>query len=256
MEKPIHADTDRPAMPLGRLRLGSTLLDSRAIPSLSAMVPSPPVQHEGFAIALARAPLRPRPMADAPAPRPITARPSSCRKTDFPMKAGLPQKEPAILARWQEEDLYGQIRKRPRRPREVHLPRRPALRQRRHPHRPCAQPHAQGHGRPHPDPARQGRALRARLGLPRPADRVEGRGAVSQEEAQQGRGAGQGIPRRVPRLCPALGRRSARAVEAARDQRRLGQSLSDDGLSTPRRRSSPNCSSSPRAASSTAAPSR
>jgi len=31
-------------------------------------------------------------------------------RTDFPMKAGLPQKEPAILARWQEADLYGQIR--------------------------------------------------------------------------------------------------------------------------------------------------
>ena len=28
-------------------------------------------------------------------------------KTDFPMKAGLPQKEPLILAKWQEEDLYG-----------------------------------------------------------------------------------------------------------------------------------------------------
>ena len=28
-------------------------------------------------------------------------------KTDFPMKAGLPQKEPGILARWQEQDLYG-----------------------------------------------------------------------------------------------------------------------------------------------------
>jgi len=31
-------------------------------------------------------------------------------KTDFPMKAGLPQKEPAILARWQAEGLYGQVR--------------------------------------------------------------------------------------------------------------------------------------------------
>jgi isoleucyl-tRNA synthetase len=31
-------------------------------------------------------------------------------RTDFPMKAGLPQKEPAILARWKDEDLYGQIR--------------------------------------------------------------------------------------------------------------------------------------------------
>jgi len=31
-------------------------------------------------------------------------------KTDFPMKAGLAAKEPAILARWQSEDLYGQLR--------------------------------------------------------------------------------------------------------------------------------------------------
>ncbi|MCJ8190721.1 isoleucine--tRNA ligase [Sphingomicrobium aestuariivivum] len=31
-------------------------------------------------------------------------------KTDFPMKAGLPQKEPKILARWQAEDIYGQVR--------------------------------------------------------------------------------------------------------------------------------------------------
>jgi isoleucyl-tRNA synthetase len=32
-------------------------------------------------------------------------------KTDFPMKAGLAQKEPAILAKWAETDLYGQLRK-------------------------------------------------------------------------------------------------------------------------------------------------
>jgi isoleucyl-tRNA synthetase len=32
-------------------------------------------------------------------------------RTDFPMKAGLPQKEPAILARWQSQDLYGQVRR-------------------------------------------------------------------------------------------------------------------------------------------------
>jgi isoleucyl-tRNA synthetase len=32
--------------------------------------------------------------------------------TDFPMKAGLAQKEPAILARWEEMDLYGQLRER------------------------------------------------------------------------------------------------------------------------------------------------
>ncbi len=31
-------------------------------------------------------------------------------KTDFPMKAGLPQKEPGILARWNEMDLYRKLR--------------------------------------------------------------------------------------------------------------------------------------------------
>jgi isoleucyl-tRNA synthetase len=31
-------------------------------------------------------------------------------KTDFPMKAGLPQKEPGILARWQEMGLYQRLR--------------------------------------------------------------------------------------------------------------------------------------------------
>ena len=32
-------------------------------------------------------------------------------KTTFPMKADLPTREPLFLARWQEQDLYGQIRK-------------------------------------------------------------------------------------------------------------------------------------------------
>jgi isoleucyl-tRNA synthetase len=31
-------------------------------------------------------------------------------KTDFPMKAGLPQKEPGILARWNEQGLYAKLR--------------------------------------------------------------------------------------------------------------------------------------------------
>ncbi|MBS0475719.1 MAG: isoleucine--tRNA ligase [Proteobacteria bacterium] len=31
-------------------------------------------------------------------------------RTDFPMKAGLPQKEPGILARWQGDDLYRKLR--------------------------------------------------------------------------------------------------------------------------------------------------
>ena len=35
-------------------------------------------------------------------------------KTDFPMKAGLPQKEPVILVRWQEQRLYEELRNRRR----------------------------------------------------------------------------------------------------------------------------------------------
>ena len=31
-------------------------------------------------------------------------------KTDFPMRGGLPQKEPEILARWARENLYGELR--------------------------------------------------------------------------------------------------------------------------------------------------
>ena len=177
-------------------------------------------------------------------------------KTDFPMKAGLPQKEPGILARWEAEGLYQQVRK-ARAGREKFILHDGPPYANGDMHIGHALNHvAQGHGRAHPDPAGQGRALRARLGLPRPADRVEGRGAVPQEEAQQGRGPGRGIPRRVPRLCAALGRRPARAVQAPRHQRRLGQSLPDDGLRGRGDDRRASCSSSPRAASSIAAPSR
>ena len=31
-------------------------------------------------------------------------------KTEFPMKADLPKREPVRLARWQAENLYGRIR--------------------------------------------------------------------------------------------------------------------------------------------------
>ena len=31
-------------------------------------------------------------------------------QTEFPMRAGLPQKEPEIVARWQEMDLYKTLR--------------------------------------------------------------------------------------------------------------------------------------------------
>ncbi len=48
-------------------------------------------------------------MSDAPA-RPDYRHSVFLPKTDFPMKAGLPQKEPAILQRWKEQDVYAQLR--------------------------------------------------------------------------------------------------------------------------------------------------
>ena len=35
-------------------------------------------------------------------------------KTDFPMKAGLPTREPGMLSRWEEQDLYEAMLKRTR----------------------------------------------------------------------------------------------------------------------------------------------
>jgi len=49
-------------------------------------------------------------MSDAP-PKPDYRSTVFLPKTDFPMKAGLPQKEPLILAQWRTSDLYGQLRK-------------------------------------------------------------------------------------------------------------------------------------------------
>jgi isoleucyl-tRNA synthetase len=49
-------------------------------------------------------------MNDQPAKGPDYTQTLFLPKTDFPMRAGLPQKEPEILARWAREDLYGKLR--------------------------------------------------------------------------------------------------------------------------------------------------
>jgi isoleucyl-tRNA synthetase len=49
-------------------------------------------------------------MNDQPAKGPDYTQTLYLPKTDFPMRAGLPQKEPEILARWAREDLYGKLR--------------------------------------------------------------------------------------------------------------------------------------------------
>lgn len=49
-------------------------------------------------------------MSDAPDSKPDYRHTVFLPKTDFPMKAGLPQKEPAILAKWLEGNLEQQVR--------------------------------------------------------------------------------------------------------------------------------------------------
>ena len=49
-------------------------------------------------------------MSDAPVSSLDYSRTLYLPKTDFPMRAGLPQKEPEILARWAREDLYRALR--------------------------------------------------------------------------------------------------------------------------------------------------
>jgi isoleucyl-tRNA synthetase len=50
-------------------------------------------------------------MTDASAQGPDYSDTLFLPKTEFPMRAGLPQREPEILARWEKDDLYGQLRK-------------------------------------------------------------------------------------------------------------------------------------------------
>ena len=158
-------------------------------------------------------------------------------QTEFPMRAGLPQKEPELLARWAKLGLYARLREAAQRPRQIRPARRPALRQRQHPYRHRAQQDPEGRGDALPADARLRLQLRAGLGLPRPADRVEDRGGVPRQGQEQGRGADQRIPRRMPRLRRALDRRAARGVQAARRRGRLGAIPTPRWASPPRRRS-------------------
>jgi len=63
-------------------------------------------------------------------------------QTEFPMRAGLPQREPEILARWNEIGLYGKLREAAAGRAKFVLhdgpPYPPPLRQRQHPYRPRA----------------------------------------------------------------------------------------------------------------------
>ena len=159
-------------------------------------------------------------------------------KTDFPMRAGLPQKEPEMLARWQKLDLYGRLRAAAQGP---------------------AANSSSTTGRPMPTATSiSGTALnkilkdvvtaasRCSASIPitcragtATACRSNGRSRrnIAPRARTRTRCRVDRIPPRVPRLRRALDRRAARGVQAARRRRRLGAPLHDHGASRPRRRS-------------------
>jgi hypothetical protein len=137
-------------------------------------------------------------------------------KTDFPMRGGLPKKEPELLKRWADMRLWDRLRVGEQGPAEVRAARRPSLRQRQPSYRARAEQDPEGRDQPHPADAGQGQPLRAGLGLPRPADRMEDRGAVPRQEAGQGPGPGRRIPRANAAPSPITGSQcSARSSSAS-----------------------------------------
>ncbi len=125
-------------------------------------------------------------------------------KTDFPMRGGLPQKEPEILAKWAADDIYGELRKQAAGRAKFVLHDGP--------------PYANGHihigtslNKILKDLVVRSQQMRgarfqlcSRLGLPRPADRMEGRGGELPRQGQAE--AGFPRPRRHDRVPPGVPR--------------------------------------------------
>ena len=130
------------------------------------------------------------------------------------MKADLARREPEMLAWWEEQRHLRQAARGRARPSDVRAARRSAVRERRDPHRPRRQQGAEGHHRQVAHARRLRLAVRAGLGLPRPADRAPGR-----EEARPRRRKkldAQGVPPGLPRIRAGAGRRAAQRFQAPR----------------------------------------
>ena len=138
------------------------------------------------------------------------------------MKANLPASEPATIARWDALGLHDRIRE-PRRgaPKFV-LHDGPPYANGDDPHRARDEQDSEGPHRQVADHGGLRRAVRAGLGLPRPADRAQRR--AREGRAGQGPRAG-GVPPRLPRLCREVRRLAARGLQAARHPRRLGRAV-------------------------------
>ena len=147
-------------------------------------------------------------------------------KTDFPMKASLPLNEPKQLEAWQEAESLPADSGSAQRQAALCAARWAALSHghdssRHRPEQNSERPDRQDqeHGRPL-------RALRARLGLPRPAHRNAGR----KRTRRQRQSSAGGIPQALPRVRDALRRAAQEGFQAPRRFRPLERSLSHDEL--------------------------
>ena len=131
-----------------------------------------------------------------------------------------------MLAAWERDGLYGKIRSVAKGRPGIHPDGRSAVRERRHPLGACGQQDPKGHHRQVAHVGWLRRAIRARLGLPRSADRDAGR-----EDAWPGRAENrrQGISRGVPRIRLQASGCAAQGLQAPGRARRLGASVPDHG---------------------------
>ena len=152
------------------------------------------------------------------------------------MKANLPVSEPRTIDRWAAMDLYGKIRAKRRGARRFVLHDGPPVRQWRDSHRARAQQDSQGPGRQIAIDGGLRRAVRARLGLSRAADRAQRRARACGVKGSIREGSvARGVPPRLPRVRRQVRAIAGRGLPAAGRARRLGGAVSDDGAGVPGR---------------------
>ena len=151
-------------------------------------------------------------------------------QTDFPMRAGLPQHEPQILARWADMDLYRRLREAPQGRPQFVLHDGP--------------PYANGaiHIGHALNKMLKDFVVRSRCCSGYDVDYVPGwdchglpiEWKIEEEYRAQGPAQGRGskarVPRPLPRLRRALDRRPEGGLQAPGRDRRLGAPLRDHGL--------------------------
>ncbi len=146
-------------------------------------------------------------------------------KTDFPMRAGLPKREPEWLARWERIGIYDRLREKAlagtgekgkptRTPFTLH----------------DGPPYANGHlhighalNKTLKDMVVRSQQMMGhdarlypRLGLPRSAHRVEDRRAIPRQGPRQGRRGYRRFPSGMPQVCRRLGGHPTRGIQTPR----------------------------------------